>query len=72
MKKTIFTLSFLIINIAFVFAQKAKTIVIENSDFSDINQFEVPDAVLLTGNVRLSHDGAIMTCNKAYYYQKEN
>ena len=42
-------------NIAFVFAQKAKTIVIENSDFSDINQFEVPDAVLLTGNVRLSH-----------------
>jgi len=72
LKKTIFTLSFLIINIAFVFAQKAKTIVIENSDFSDINQFEVPDAVLLTGNVRLSHDGAIMTCNKAYYYQKEN
>ncbi|WP_366521599.1 OstA-like protein [Flavobacterium sp.] len=59
-------------NIAFVFAQKAKTIVIENSDFSDINQFEVPDAVLLTGNVRLSHDGATMTCNKAYYYQKEN
>ncbi len=59
-------------NSAFVFAQKAKTIVIENSDFSDINQFEVPDAVLLTGNVRLSHDGATMTCNKAYYYQKEN
>lgn len=59
-------------NIAFVFAQKAKTIVIENSDFSDINQFEVPDAVLLTGNVRILHDGATMTCNKAYYYQKEN
>ncbi|GAB3713121.1 OstA-like protein [Flavobacterium koreense] len=59
-------------NIAFVFAQKAKTIVIEHTDYSDINQYEVPDAVLLTGNVRLSHDGATMTCNKAYYYQKEN
>ena len=59
-------------NITFVFAQKAKTIVIEHTDYSDINQYEVPDAVLLTGNVRLSHDGATMTCNKAYYYQKEN
>jgi lipopolysaccharide export system protein LptA len=60
------------INISFVFAQKAKTIVIEHTDYSDINQYEVPDAVLLTGNVRILHDGATMTCNKAYYYQKEN
>ncbi len=54
------------------FGQKANKIVIENSDFADINQVEVPDAVLLTGNVRVSHDGATMTCNKAYYYQSEN
>lgn len=54
------------------FGQKANKIVIENSDFADINQIEVPDAVLLTGNVRVSHDGATMTCNKAYYYQSEN
>ena len=44
----------------------------ENSDFSDINQNEVPDALLLTGNVRVSHDGVVLTCNKAYYFQKEN
>jgi hypothetical protein len=24
------------------------------------------------GNVRVSHDGIVMTCNKAYYFQKEN
>nr|MCU0337839.1 hypothetical protein [Sediminibacterium sp.] len=31
-----------------------------------------PDAILLTGNVRVSHDGAIMFCNKAYLFKKEN
>ncbi|WP_367178954.1 OstA-like protein [Flavobacterium sp.] len=86
MRKNIFILSLLLINTVFVFAQKtnkdavknsefgqkANKIVIENSDFADINQVEVPDAVLLTGNVRVSHDGATMTCNKAYYYQSEN
>lgn len=72
MRTKLIVLSLLFINIITAFAQKASTIVIENSDFSDINQFEIPDAVLLTGNVRLRHDGAIMTCNKAYYYQKEN
>lgn len=72
MRKNIFILSLLLINTVFVLAQKTNKIVIENSDFADINQIEVPDAVLLTGNVRVSHDGATMTCNKAYYYQSEN
>lgn len=86
MRKNIFILSLLLINTVFVlaqktnkdvvknseFGQKTNKIVIENSDFADINQIEVPDAVLLTGNVRVSHDGATMTCNKAYYYQSEN
>ncbi len=49
-----------------------KKIVIEHSDFGDVNQTEVPDAFLLTGNVKINHDGAIITCNKAYYFQKEN
>lgn len=47
-------------------------IYIEHADFGDINQYELPDAMLLQGNVRASHDGAILTCNKAYYYTKEN
>lgn len=53
-------------------AQKPKDIIIEYSDFADRNQTEIPDAALLTGNVRINHDGVIITCNKAYYFQKEN
>ncbi len=58
-----------------LFAQeppKNKNIKVEYSDFADVNQYEIPDALLLQGNVRVSHDGAILTCNKAYYFQKEN
>lgn len=55
-----------------VLAQKPKDIIIEYSEFADRNQQEIPDAALLTGNVRISHDGVIITCNKAYYFQKEN
>jgi lipopolysaccharide export system protein LptA len=52
---------------------KAPTpIVVENADNFDVNEVEIPDAVLLTGNVRMNHDGAIMTCNKAYFFKKEN
>ena len=55
-----------------VLAQKTSDIIIEHADFSDINQYEVPDALLLTGNVRVNHEGVIMMCNKAYYFKKEN
>ena len=52
-------------------AQAPKKIIVEHSDYFDLNQLEIPDAVLLTGNVRVNHDGVIMTCNRAYYFQKE-
>ena len=53
-------------------AQASKKIIVEHSDFADVNQVEIPDAFLLTGNVRVNHDGVVLTCNKAYYFQKEN
>ncbi len=53
-------------------AQAPKKIIIEHSDFADVNETEMPDAFLLTGNVEISHDGVILTCNKAYYFKKEN
>ncbi len=66
----------LFINLVFftgnVTAQKSVPIVVENADNFDINQLEIPDGALLTGNVRVNHDGAILTCNKAYLFQKEN
>ena len=55
-----------------VSAQTPKKIIIEHSDFADVNQAEMPDAFLLTGNVVVNHDGVVLTCNKAYYFQKEN
>ncbi|KUJ59816.1 OstA-like protein [Flavobacteriaceae bacterium CRH] len=55
-----------------IFAQAPKKINIENSDLAEVNQALVPDGVLLTGNVRVSHDGVVLTCNKAYVFQKEN
>lgn len=62
----------MVIQFTFVFAQKTSKIIVENSDFVDINEMELPDATLLTGNVRVSHDGIVLTCNKAYYFKSEN
>ncbi|MDP2159060.1 MAG: OstA-like protein [Flavobacterium sp.] len=53
-------------------AQQAKKIIVEYSEFFNVDQTEVPDAVLLYGNVRVFHDGITMYCNKAYWFQKEN
>lgn len=50
----------------------AKKIIIEHSDFADRNEIEMPGVALLTGNVKVSHDGAILFCNKAYVYEQEN
>ncbi|PXY43826.1 OstA-like protein [Flavobacterium hydrophilum] len=62
----------LLVNVQGVFAQAPKKIIVENSDFSDVNEVEIPGALLLTGNVKINHDGVVLTCNKAYFFQKEN
>jgi lipopolysaccharide export system protein LptA len=62
----------LFLSVQFTFAQAPKKIIIENADFSDIDQVAVPDGLLLTGNVKVNHDGVVLTCNKAYFFQKEN
>jgi lipopolysaccharide export system protein LptA len=74
LKKLVYIIRFcLIISITpHLLAQAPKKIVVEHSDFFTVNQIEAPDAALLTGNVRMIHDGVVMTCNKAYYFEKEN
>ena len=74
MKKLLFFISccFVVLGFQNLLAQAPKKIIIDHSDYFDVNQLEAPDAALLTGNVRINHDGIIMTCNKAYYFQKEN
>ncbi|HEX8576735.1 MAG TPA: OstA-like protein [Flavobacterium sp.] len=57
---------------SFSYSQNPKPIVVENAEHFDVNEIEIPGAALLTGSVRINHDGAIITCNKAYFFQKEN
>ena len=67
-----FALTFLLCFSSKGWSQEAKKIIIEYADFADVNQTEIPDALLLSGHVRINHDGVRFLCNKAYYFQKEN
>ena len=72
LKKQLILIGLLLLHFTLVFAQKQTKIKVENSDFVDVNEIELPNATLLTGNVRVIHDGIVMTCNKAYYFKDEN
>jgi lipopolysaccharide export system protein LptA len=67
-----FIISFTFFWGSFSSAQEKKKIIIENSDFTNKDQTEIPGAIVFTGNVRVIHDGVKMTCNKAYQFQEEN
>ena len=72
LKKLLFYIGLLLFTLTSGNAQKSSKINVDYSDFADINQTEIPDALLLSGHVRVSHEGVIFTCNKAYFFQKEN
>ncbi|MDP5001198.1 MAG: OstA-like protein [Flavobacterium sp.] len=72
MKNTFFYIAFLLLSVTFLVAQENKKIIIENSDFVDMNQTEIPGAIVFTGNVRIIHNGVKMFCNKAYHFKDEN
>ena len=74
MKKSINFLTYCLVFLCahIVLAQAPKKIVIENADFQDVDEYKIPGAILLTRNVRVSHDGVVLTCNKAYFFRKEN
>ncbi len=68
---------FTLMSLAFLYsytshAQAKKRIIIENADYSERNEAEIPGAILASGNVRVNHDGVIITCNKAYIFTEEN
>ncbi|MGL2964794.1 OstA-like protein [Flavobacterium sp. RSB2_4_14] len=72
MKKLLFSIGLLLFVLTNLQAQKSSKINVEYSDFADRNQDEIPDALLLRGNVRIRHEGVLFTCNKAYFFEKEN
>ncbi|WP_243739387.1 OstA-like protein [Flavicella sediminum] len=49
-----------------------KKIKILNSEQTYKDEARYPRAVILNGAVKISHDGAIMTCNKALLYSSQN
>jgi len=72
LKNTFFYIAFLLLSVTFSVAQETKKIVIEYSDFIDMNQNEIPGAIVFTGNVRVLHNGTRINCNKAYHFTDEN
>ena len=71
LKKIVLLIAFLLFTVVNAFAQKSKEIIIENSDYTDRNEIEIPGAVIFTGNVQVLHNGIKMNCNKAYYFESE-
>lgn len=72
MKKLLLLFGFIFCFINYSEAQKTSKINVEHADFADKNEEEIPDAILLRGNVRVNHEGVFFTCNKAYFFEKEN
>ena len=74
MNKLYFRFVFLCIicSSALLHSQDTKQVIIEGADFFDITEKEVPGAIIMTGNVRILHEGARITCNKAYRFSKTN
>ena len=52
--------------------EQNKKIVIEHSDFIDMNQHEIPGAIVFTGNVSVLHNGIQIKCNKAYHFKDDD
>lgn len=69
--KRIFFLFTLLISITSI-SQERKKIIIENSEFSEIDEKKYPGATILLGKVRIKHEGIHLTCKQALYYKKEN
>lgn len=71
MKKIVLFIAYLLFNSVSSLGQESKEIIIENSDFIDMNQNEIPGAIVFTGNVRVLHNGVKINCNKAYHFKDE-
>jgi lipopolysaccharide export system protein LptA len=53
-------------------AKKTTPIEVQRADFANRNEEEIPGAALLTGHVKIRHEGIVLTCNKAYFFKDEN
>ena len=59
LKKLLVYIGLLLFTLTNVNGQKSSKIDVEYSDFADINQTEIHDALLLSGHVRVSHEDVV-------------
>ncbi len=52
------------------FSQSKK--MVYTSELQEVDEKNYPGAILLIGNVKMTHEGAVLTCKQALFYQKEN
>ena len=59
-----------------IYAQEKTKIKIERAGFFEKDKDKYPDASVLTRDknqkVLISHDGVLMTCNQAFFYEDRN
>lgn len=58
--------------IAIVANAQAKKIIIEKSDYSYKDEKKYPGALVLAGHVRMRHEGAVLTSQRALFYKAQN
>ena len=78
-KKYILLISGFLLSFCFsttIFAQEKTKIKIERAGFFEKDKNKYPDASVLTRDkeqkVLISHDGVLMTCNQAFFYEEKN
>ena len=78
-KKHILLISGFLLSFCFsttIFAQEKTKIKIERAGFFEKDKNKYPDASVLTRDkeqkVLISHDGVLMTCNQAFFYEEKN
>ena len=76
LKKKFTSLIFLFFLSVAIYCQEKTIITIEKADFFEKNEKKFPGASILSkgGNSRvtISHDGAILKCDEAFFYEKKN
>lgn len=53
-------------------AQKKNIQILPSDNISYRDEAKYPGASILIGEVKIAHEGAILTCKKAFFYEKEN
>lgn len=51
---------------------QSKKIKILRASLSEADEKRFPGAIILTGNVKMEHEGAILDCNRALFYKEKN